>query len=184
MAINLRLCWTSPCSQFVAKTTDIGEYCGQWRNLSVAATLQPCTTLGTMDNGGHVPSPTGNVVPRKGLRVRAPCPPLSEENHKQAENALFHGLFGLLCWVSPMPTTRQCEGTARDTKRPKGTISYTAGCTDILLGVWWNRTVADSALGCLWTASRSAHQPDGHVAPVSRPSKPLRARAKGFQPYF
>ena len=69
-----------------------------------------------------------------------------EKNHKQAENALFHGLFGLLCWVSPTPTARRCGGTARDTKRPKGTISYTAGCTAL---------DASILLGCLATLGRN-----------------------------
>jgi hypothetical protein len=77
---------------------------------------------------------TGNVVLRKELRVRAPCPPLSAKNPKQAENALLHGLFGLLCWVSPTLTAGRYKGTSRDTKRLKRTISCTALCTDALLG--------------------------------------------------
>lgn len=32
--------------------------------------------------------------------------------HKQAENALFHGLFGLFRWVSPMPEAGRPGGTA------------------------------------------------------------------------
>jgi hypothetical protein len=77
------------------------------------------------------------------------------KNHKQAENALSHGLFGLLCWVLPMPKAGRPGGTARDTKRPKGTISYTAGCTALDTDTLWGSLVApdraDSAPDCrLW----------------------------------
>jgi hypothetical protein len=66
---------------------------------------------------------TGNVVLRKELRVRAPCPPLVEKNHKKAGNALFHGLSGLSRWVAKSLAGRLARGTNEDKKSHRRTIS-------------------------------------------------------------
>jgi hypothetical protein len=67
-----------PCSQFVAKPADGGEQ--GW----TVADFSPRPKLATVYGLGRrwtvvdrLARHIGNVVPRKGLRVRVPCPPLS-----------------------------------------------------------------------------------------------------------
>ncbi len=54
----------------MANTTDGG---GHWPSPQARNGVRFTTTL---DDGGRLPRDIGNVVPRMGLRVRVPCPPL------------------------------------------------------------------------------------------------------------
>ena len=95
---------------------------------------------------------TGNVVPRKGLRVRAPCPPLLvEKNHKQAENALFTGFsaFFVGFYQRPKPVGPEGHaGTRRDPRERFHILRDALHWTPAhFWGVWWHWTVAGGTPG-------------------------------------
>jgi hypothetical protein len=86
-----------------------------------------------MDSDGRSRSPTGNVVPRKGLRVRAPCPPLSEKNHKQAENALFTGFSAFFVGARQR---RKPAGPEGQSGPPRDTEEQFRMLTVMLVHLW------------------------------------------------